>query len=325
MKSRSKELLDRAIAATVAAIEIYNKPDFYYREEAFSVMAINGWELLLKAKWLVDHNNNIRSLYVREYKTKLDGKKGKQLVIRTTRAKNPCTHSIDFLAKKMVQDKVLDPKAWDNIQALLELRDSSIHFYNRSGMFAQRLQEIGTACLKNFVMAVREWFGRDLTEFNFYLMPLSFVAMPSQIEGLVLNAEEKNFLNFIDSLEPEEDDSSSDYSVTVNIDIKFTRSKAKEALAVQVTNDPSAPKVRVSEESIRERYPWDFERLTAECRSRYADFKADNKYHTLRKHLLQDKRYGAMRYLDPGNPKSAKKPFFSPGIMSEFDKVYTKG
>ncbi len=28
MKARSKELLDRAVAATIAAIEIYNKPDF---------------------------------------------------------------------------------------------------------------------------------------------------------------------------------------------------------------------------------------------------------------------------------------------------------
>ncbi|MNR59580.1 hypothetical protein D3C85_1808640 [compost metagenome] len=34
MKARSKGLLDRAVAATVAAIEIYNKPDFLYREEA---------------------------------------------------------------------------------------------------------------------------------------------------------------------------------------------------------------------------------------------------------------------------------------------------
>lgn len=51
MKSRFKELLDRAVAATVVAIEIYNKPDFLYREEAFAVLDINGWELPLKAKW----------------------------------------------------------------------------------------------------------------------------------------------------------------------------------------------------------------------------------------------------------------------------------
>ena len=55
MKSRSKELLDRAIAATVATIEIYNKPDFPYRSETFCILAINGWELLLKAKWLKEN------------------------------------------------------------------------------------------------------------------------------------------------------------------------------------------------------------------------------------------------------------------------------
>jgi hypothetical protein len=61
MKARSKQLVDRAIAATVAAIEIYNKPDFQYRNETFAVLAVNGWELLFKAKWLVDHNNDIRA------------------------------------------------------------------------------------------------------------------------------------------------------------------------------------------------------------------------------------------------------------------------
>jgi len=224
----------------------------------------------------------------------------------------------------MVQSKVLDAKAWDNIQALLELRDSAIHFYNRSGGFAQLLQEIGTACLKNFVAAVREWFGRDMSEFNFYLMPLSFVALPAQMEGVVLNAEERNFLAFLESMESEEDDATSAYSVTVNIDIKFTRSKAKEALAVQVTNDPTAPRVRLTEEQIREKYPWDYEKLTNECRKRYSNFKVDRKYHEQRKKLLADKKFGVIRFLDPSNHKSAKKPFFNPNILTELDKYYAK-
>ena len=70
MKSRSKRLLDKSIAATVAAIEIYNKPDFQYRGETFSILAINGWELLFKAKWLNENNNKIRSLYVKERRQK---------------------------------------------------------------------------------------------------------------------------------------------------------------------------------------------------------------------------------------------------------------
>lgn len=62
MKARKKELLDRSVSAMLAAIEIYNKPNFEYREETFAILAINGWELLLKAKWLDLNNNQIRSL-----------------------------------------------------------------------------------------------------------------------------------------------------------------------------------------------------------------------------------------------------------------------
>ena len=67
MKSRSKELQDRAIAAMVAAIEIYNKPGFPYRTESFAILAINGWELLFKAKWLADNRNRANSLYAVSY------------------------------------------------------------------------------------------------------------------------------------------------------------------------------------------------------------------------------------------------------------------
>jgi hypothetical protein len=323
MKARSKELLDRAVAATVASIEIYNKPDFLYREEAFSVLAINGWELLLKAKWLADNNNQIRSLYVMEPRIKVDGSKSKLHQVKVTRSGNPFTHSVDYLAKKLVESGAFDRNAWANIQALLEMRDSSIHFYNRSGAFSVRLQEIGTASLKNFVAAAKFWFGRDMSEFNFYLMPLSFVALPHQAQAVVLNQEEKNFLAFIENLEPRNEDADSPYSVTVNIDIKFTRSKAKDALGVRVTNNPNAPEVRLSDEQIRERYPWDYDRLTTECRKRYKDFKAVQEYHEIRKRLLKDKRFGVVRFLDPGNAKSAKKPFFSPNVMHELDGHYT--
>ena len=54
-----------------AAIEVYNKPGFPYRSESFTILAINGWELALKAKWLDLHRNDKRSLYVYEHKISL--------------------------------------------------------------------------------------------------------------------------------------------------------------------------------------------------------------------------------------------------------------
>lgn len=66
MKSRCTEILGKSIAAMIAAIEIYNKPDFKYREETFSILTVNSWELLFKAKWLQINNNKVNSLYVYE-------------------------------------------------------------------------------------------------------------------------------------------------------------------------------------------------------------------------------------------------------------------
>lgn len=324
MKSRSKELLDRAIAAMVAAIEVYNKPNFPYREEAFAVLAVNGWELILKARWLADHKNELASLYVRQpAKSRSTGGKASRPRIKRSRSDNPLTHSLDYLGKKLAESATLDGNAWKNLEALLEMRDSAIHFYNRSPVFAQRLQEVGAASIKNFAAVCRDWFKRDLSEFNFYLMPLSFVRLPSHADALVLNPEEKNFLTFINGLETDQGEPNARYSVSVNIEIHFTRSKAKDALGVQVTNNPNAPEVRLTDEQVREKYPWDYEQLTAECRKRYAGFKSDQRYHAYRKKLAGDKRYCHVRELDPGNPKSAKKPFFNPNILQELDKHYT--
>lgn len=103
MKSRSKELLDRAIAATVAAIEIYNKPNFLYREETFSILAVNGWELLIKAKWLKENNNKIRSLYKKESHQNKDGSRSRKKRIKHTQSRNPITLSLRHLTIKLVE------------------------------------------------------------------------------------------------------------------------------------------------------------------------------------------------------------------------------
>ena len=326
MKSRSKTLLDKSIAAMVAAIEIYNKPDFQYRAETFSILVINGWELLFKAKWLDENNNKIQSLYIRERRQKKDGGKSKKQTIRRTQSGNPVTHRLDYLAKKLIEQKHLEQNVWINIQALIEHRNSSVHFYNSSPDFAKRLQEVGAASLENFVSLTREWFNHDFSQFNFYLMPLSFVDLPTQTKAVVSNKEEQNFLNYLERLEVEAEETDSKYFVTVNIDVKLRRSRAKDALGVRTTSNPNAPEVRVTEVDIREEYPWSYQQLTEECKKRYADFRCNHEYHNIRKTICgkTNQKLCNTRYLDPGNPKSIKKPFFKPNILNEFDKHYSK-
>jgi hypothetical protein len=91
---------------------------------------------------------------------------------------------------------------------------------------------------------------------------------------------------------------------------------------VRITGDPDAPAVRVEEQSIRADYPLDYGMLTDAMRERYEEFKADTKYHRIRKGLIADNRYCNRRYLDPDNPRSAKKDYFSMRIFQEFDRHY---
>jgi hypothetical protein len=190
----------------------------------------------------------------------------------------------------------------------LEIRDSAVHFYNQSPAFALRLYEVGAASVKNFVAVLNDWFKRDLSEFNLYLLPLSFGGAPPKSDALV-NAEEQKFLSYLASAESKTADPASRFLVTVNVEVKFVRSKSRAAIPVMITKNPKATAIHLTKEQIREKYPWDYQRLTVECRKRYSDFKLVDDYHELRKKLLADPRFGTIRYLDPGNPKSAKETF----------------
>lgn len=322
MKARSQELVDKSIAAMLAAIEIYNKPDFKYREETFSILAINAWELLLKAKWLKENGNRIRSLFVFEKRNKPGGGYYKNPKVKLTECGNPFTHSLDFLAKKLNERGILPAVALQNIAALGEIRDSSVHFYNRSALFAIRLQEVGSASVKNFVHAAQKWFNTDLSEYNFYIMPLAFVAA-SKAEGVPLNKEEAKLAAFISALEAS-NDPTNEYSFSVNIDVRFSKSKANDALQIQITNDPNAPKFQLTDEQFKEKYPLNYESLTQECRQRYSNFLANAKYNKVRLPLKEDLKYCKIRRLDEDNPKSAKQEWYSRAVFTELDKHYQK-
>src|SRR5207253_367635 len=76
-RARHTYLLEKATHAAVAAIEVYNKPGFKYREETFAILMLNAWELLLKARILRENKNKLRSIEVWETKPTKKGKTGK--------------------------------------------------------------------------------------------------------------------------------------------------------------------------------------------------------------------------------------------------------
>ena len=128
-------------------------------------------------------------------------------------------------------------------------------------------------------------------------------------------------MHYVRNLDDPKSDPNARYSVAINMEVRFVRSKSVAATPVRVTNDLKAPAVRLTEEQIRERYPWDYQELTNRCRECYSDFKVDRKYHQLRKSLESDKRFAHERRLDPRKPRPMKM-FYNPAIMEKFDEHY---
>jgi len=232
------------------------------------------------------------------------------------------THGVEYLAKKLAEDGKLDRNAVRNLEALVEVRDTAVHFYVRNPAVSERVLEMGLACVKNFVSAVKDWFDEDLSRLHTYLMPLSLNPLPA-VPAVQLTRDERRFVEYLEKLRPQEEDPASPYAFAVNVEVRFVRSKASEAFPVRVTRDPNAPEVRLTEEQIRERYPWDYWELTRRCQERYSDFKINQEYHSIRKKLESNPRFAHERRLDPEKPRP-KKVFYAPAILDQLDKHYTK-
>lgn len=328
MRSRSRLMLEKSVAAMLSAIEIYNKPDFKYREETFSVLCINSWELLLKAKVLNLASNKLASLYAMEYKTLKTGKKSTVKRPKKNRSGNPLSINL-FEAYRIITEEYgvkINKAVNDNLIALTEIRDNSIHFVNDDLLLSLKIQELGSASLQNYLHLVCTWFGDVLSGYNFYLMPLSFFRNFNEAPGVSLNSSEKKVLDYIKKSEEGYDgvEDVGDYNLTLRIDVKFQKVKSTSGLPVQITNDPNATAVFLSEEDFTDKYPWDYDILSTRLSKRYSDFKMNTSYHKIRKKLEKDKKFAYERLLNPKNPNGGKKTFYNPNIQKEFDKHYKK-
>ncbi|MBI5115313.1 DUF3644 domain-containing protein [Candidatus Poribacteria bacterium] len=85
---RSIRFLQKAESALIAAIEVYNKPDFKYREESFTILTVNAWELLFKAKLLAENGNDPKCLWVYERRQSKKGQPTRKVFKKRNRAGN---------------------------------------------------------------------------------------------------------------------------------------------------------------------------------------------------------------------------------------------
>jgi hypothetical protein len=198
-------ILGKSVAACISAIEIYNKPDFKYREETFSILLVNAWELLLKARVLFLNDNKPRS--IQEI-----GNDGRPISNRSGNAK---TIDIHKAINVLVTQKELDERCRQNLRLLVEIRDNAVHYVNKSFQFSKRVQEIGTAALKNYVVAIGEWFQLDLSQYNFYLMPMSFFH-PFEANSFSITSHDKEIQRLLNYFSKVENSVIGQYKIRIN-------------------------------------------------------------------------------------------------------------
>lgn len=317
-----RSLLDKSIASMLSAIEVYNKPNFQYREETFAILAVNAWELLLKAIIFRQNRYKLRSLYVLKPHINKDGVKSTtKKIVDKNRSGNPKTISILETITILKNQKYLSSNLCANIEALIELRDNSIHFTNIDGI-SRQIQELGFACIKNYITLIKEKkIEIDISSYNFYLMPLAYVASNIVSES-VLTEETKNYLTLVKSKIAKEEKTDQNYDIAITIDIDFKKGNSFDSLGF--TYDKYGIKISLTEENIRKRYPWDNAELTDRCKARYSDFVQNKKWNERKKEMKTNTKFYRERLLDPGNPKSAKKGFYSTNVFSYLDNYYTK-
>ena len=149
-----RKLLENSKAAMMAAIEIYNKPAFKYRDECVVILLLNAWELALKA------------LLSKNKKTIFYPKKRKH-PYRTLSWQDALTN-----AKPLFPKEIPYLPVQRNIELLGTYRDNAVHFYNADS-FRVVLYALTQTCIKNFRDLIEKSFGYRLEdEISWQLLPL---------------------------------------------------------------------------------------------------------------------------------------------------------
>ena len=133
-KSKSKQMAERSVEALTAAVGVYNRPTEPYRVEQFTILACNAWELLLKARILQLNKNKFASIAVYESRTNADGTRSVKRYRKRTRCGSTMTIGLlaafDRLTGKNAES--LPAVIRENLEAVTEIRDTSIHFFHAS-------------------------------------------------------------------------------------------------------------------------------------------------------------------------------------------------
>jgi len=156
-----RQLHDKSLEAYVLALETINRLSTKYRIETFAFLICNAWELLLKAKLLLDTPH-------------------KDVIYYPLQASRP-RHTLslrDCIGR--VFTAVRDPLR-KNLELMEDLRDRAVHLV--ISCIPKDMLGVSQACVMNYSDKLYAWFGTRLSErFPVGMMSLVYDFAPDQFD-----------------------------------------------------------------------------------------------------------------------------------------------
>ena len=290
------------------------------------MLMMTAWEALLKARILDENSGNSASIEVFENKKSRDGQTSNLKTRKKNRSGNAMT--IDLVkCMEIVRNystRNIDDSLIRNLTALIEIRDNAVHLVNIDPLVHHAIHRTGTAAMLNLLRALQSWFGIELNEFGFVPLPIGYYPPESilAVNTKTTRTPQSRVLKYLQTLDAPHTENTTGFNSTVNIQVSFTKTNAKDNIAVRVTKDPSAPEVRLTEEDYSARYPHNYKEFCSQIKFRDSSVRVSTKdFHKRMRKLEIGASNCWTRILDPKNPRSLKKKFYSNQALDEFFRL----
>lgn len=323
-KTLFESLKENAENAILAAIEIHNKPLICYRYQIVTILIINSWELILKA-YLSKYHPEVK-LFFKDGSTK------------------PFNECLNCVVDKLGKNHFL---IRENLKSLYNYRCKCIHLY--SDDLDVLLFSLIQKSILLFNKFLKDFFNDDISlKDNLYILPIGFKKPYSPIDYLTnksaienASTEIKEFINTISESTKFLSDNNIEETILVPYSVLYkseNRLKNADIIAainqnknvnisiteeVLYTNDPNAKKIKIQEETLIEtKYTETYKSIIEYCKLNIPNFKRNQVFIKIIKELKENNELHYIRKLEPKNPRSLKKDFYSKNIFNEIKLKY---
>ena len=297
-----------AISAMVAAVEIYNKPTVEYREQTFSVLLVNAWEVLLKARIVQESGNRISAIEQR--------KPNSRQFDEDSVTKGKLTIGLNTALSRVG----IPVEVRDNIREFANIRNEAVHMGILHPGLRHQILEFGTASVHNFVQLSLKWFGEPVPAT--YLLPVGF-AGEAQLAQTSIGVRQGELLKRLEEVSAEAGNGEGDFAVSLSVDVRLNRKLAGGSV-FRPTHDPTAPRVHITTDEAGDMYSNSYRSLVDMCRVRYGDFKENQKFRDLIRHEVKpDANCASFRPFTIRNKDAGTYSYDSTEVFKVLDGHYT--